>query len=106
MPSTPSRPRLSTPSGLILALALSLMAAPANAGSITEESIISESAARQQAIDRVPSNASVVTTRCQEIGMPGGTFRYRCTVEYATTPGPQGDGPATLDPQQPAQDQP
>ena len=106
MPSTPLRPQLSTPSGLVLALALSLVAVPANAGSITEESIISESAARQQAIDRVTSNAIVETTRCQEIGMPGGTFRYRCTVVYRTDPGTQGDGPATLEPQQPVQDQP
>lgn len=76
---------------LTLPLALVLAADPAQAGSITRESIISESAALQQAIDRVPNNATVVTSRCQQIGMPGGTYRYRCTVEYQITPVQQSE---------------
>ncbi len=106
MPSTPSQASRSTRCGLFLVLSLTLMAGPARAGSITMESIISESAARQGALEQVPANATVERTRCQEIGMPGGSYRYRCTVEYQMTPVQQGDGAAGPDRQHPVQDQP
>lgn len=73
-----------------VALTLALAAGAARADSITMESIISEADARQRVMERVPAGAEVTATRCQEIGMPGGTFRYRCSVEYRTQPEPQG----------------
>jgi hypothetical protein len=73
-----------------VALTLALAAGAARAESITAESIISEAAARQRAMQRLPAGAEVTATRCREIGMAGGSFRYRCSVEYRTQPEPQG----------------
>lgn len=106
MPSTPSRASRSTRCGLFLVLSLTLTAGPARAGSITVESIISESVARQGALEQVPANATVERTHCQEIGMPGGSYRYRCTAEYRMPPLQPGVGAAGPDRQQPVQDQP
>jgi hypothetical protein len=72
-----------------LALTLVLAAGAAWAGSITASSIISEANAKQRAMEQVPKNATVVSTRCQSIGMRGGDTSYRCSVEYEIKPAQQ-----------------
>ncbi|MEO1002257.1 MAG: hypothetical protein AAFX65_04000 [Cyanobacteria bacterium J06638_7] len=77
----------------LLALLLVLTTAPARAGSITASSIISEASATQRAIDQLPEGATVVSSRCQAIGIRGGSYSYRCTVRYSTEPEREPSGP-------------
>lgn len=67
---------------MTLAAILVSAAGAVRAESITVESIISEAAARQRAMERVPEGAEVTATRCQQIGLAGGGFRYRCSVHF------------------------
>jgi hypothetical protein len=89
MPSTCSPLHARTGVSLIMTLALSLPGGPAWAGSITASSIISEANAKQRAMEQIPKNATVVSTRCQSIGMRGGDTSYRCSVEYEIEPAQQ-----------------
>lgn len=62
---------------------LLLSAAPAQAGSVTADSILDQEGARQAALEQVPRGATVTGSRCQEIDVGGiDNPRYRCTVEY------------------------
>jgi hypothetical protein len=84
------RPSPHLPSLLAASLLLIL---PAQAGSVTADSILDSEGARQAAMEQVPRGATVTGTRCQEIGVGGmDNPRYRCTVDYqpagATPPGP------------------
>jgi hypothetical protein len=65
---------------------LLLGALPAAAGSISADSIIDQDSALQEATQQVPQGATVTGSRCQQIVMPGDSFRYRCSVEYSTSP--------------------
>ncbi len=66
-----------------LALLIGLASAPpAVAGSITEDSIIDQGSALQNAMERVPQGATVTGSRCIEVVTPGESFRYRCSVTY------------------------
>lgn len=69
-----------------LAAVLLLGALPASAGSVTADSIIDQDSALQAATSQVPQGATVTGSRCQQIVMPGDSFRYRCSVEYTTSP--------------------
>lgn len=62
---------------------LLLSVAPAQAGSVTADSILDQEGARQAALEQVPRGATVTGSRCQEINVGGiDNPRYRCTVEY------------------------
>ncbi|MCT0219993.1 hypothetical protein KQ304_13505 [Synechococcus sp. CS-1329] len=69
-----------------LAATLLLAGLPASAGSATADSIIDRENALQEATRQVPEGATVTGSRCQEIVMPGDSFRYRCSVEFTTQP--------------------
>jgi hypothetical protein len=69
-----------------LTAALLLGALPASAGSVTADSIIDRDSALQEATSQVPEGATVTGSRCQQIVLPGNNFRYRCSVEFTTTP--------------------
>ena len=77
------------------ALLLGLMAAPAQAGSVTAESIWDKSNAIQRAQSQVPAGATVTRTECTEVNVRTGNYRYICTVFYA-------DPPATPSPSAPS----
>jgi hypothetical protein len=74
---------LSTP-----ALLLALMAAPAQAGSVTAESIWDKSNAVQRAQSQVPAGATVTRRECTVVNVRTGNDRYICTVFYADPPAP------------------
>ena len=77
--------------GLAL-MELSLVAAPALAGSVTAESVMDRSGARQEASSQVPKNATITRSKCQDIEIGLDNIRYRCTVWYtepATQPASQ-----------------
>lgn len=67
-------------------LGLSLAAGPALAGSITADSVMDKSGARQEALEQVPKGATITRTKCQEIEIGMDNIRYRCTVWYTTAP--------------------
>ncbi|CAK6696367.1 hypothetical protein VB734_13165 [Synechococcus sp. BA-124 BA4] len=69
-----------------LSAVLLLGALPVRAGSVTADSIIDQESALQEATGQVPEGATVTGSRCQQIVMPGDSFRYRCSVEFTTTP--------------------
>jgi hypothetical protein len=69
-----------------LTAALLLGALPVSAGSVTADSIIDQDSALQEATSQVPEGATVTGSRCQQIVLPGNSFRYRCSVEFSTTP--------------------
>ncbi|MEB3333684.1 MAG: hypothetical protein VKP70_01720 [Cyanobacteriota bacterium] len=64
----------------------------ARAESRTAESIWSQSAAQQEAINQVPldDRDTITQTRCQEVGVGrmGGLPRYRCTVWFTPSAAP------------------
>jgi hypothetical protein len=68
--------------GLAL-IELSLAAAPALAGSVTADSVMDRSGARQEAMSQVPKNATITRTQCQDIEIGLDNIRYRCTVFYS-----------------------
>ncbi len=70
---------------LVLA-GLSLAATPALAGSITADTVMDKSGARQAAMSQVPRGATITRTRCQEIEIGLDNIRYRCTVWYTEPP--------------------
>jgi hypothetical protein len=70
--------------------ALFLWPFPANAGTLTIESIFSLQAARRMAIGQIPRDAVVTRVSCLDIDVHGDD-RYRCTVYY--TPGPAESQP-------------
>lgn len=75
--------------GLMLALFLPL---PAQAGSVTAESIWSRNDARSRALQQVPTDAKVIRTRCRETQVGIGNFRYRCSLEYEAVPSEMPEG--------------
>jgi hypothetical protein len=68
--------------------ALLLAAAPqaARAGSITAESIWDKSDAIQRAQSQLPAGATVTRTRCTEVNVRTGNYRYICTLFFTTGP--------------------
>ena len=73
--------------GLPLAAGLALAAgSAARAGSITAESIWDQQNAIQRAQQQLPANATVTNTRCTEVNVRTGNYRYICTLEYTVTP--------------------
>ncbi len=66
---------------------------PVQAGSITEDSIVDQNSALQNAMDQLPKGATVTGTRCIQIVTPGDSYRYRCSVDYTTTGSPSAPGP-------------
>jgi hypothetical protein len=65
---------------------LTLAATPALAGSITADSVMDKSGARQEAMGQMPKGAIVTKTKCQEIEVHLDNIRYRCTVWYTDPP--------------------
>ena len=62
-----------------------VVAAPAQAGSITRSSIWNQAAAMREARSRVPQGAQITGSRCQRISVAN-DFRWQCTVNYTTAP--------------------
>ncbi len=96
----------------LILLGLTLTAAPALAGSVTADSVMDRSGARQAAMSQVPRSAIVTKTQCMDLEVGMNNIRYRCTVWYsepplthaAPTPGPAsqpspGPTPAPSSPQ-------
>ena len=62
-----------------------VVAAPAQAGSITRSSIWNRAAAMRAARSRVPQGAQITGSRCERISVAN-DFRWQCTVNYTTAP--------------------
>ncbi len=78
---------------------LPLLALPAQAGSVTADSINDHSAALQAALQRVPRGATATRSQCQSIQVGGfGLPRWRCTVWFSDAPAPAPPGPASPGP--------
>lgn len=80
----------------LVCLLLPLFAGSARAGSITADSIESQSGALQAAMQQLPRGATVTRNQCQEIQV--GSFnmpRYRCTIWFVTAPTPAPSQSAT-----------
>ena len=77
--------RFSLPGSLML-LGLTLAAAPALAGSVTADSVMGKSGARQEAMGQVPKGATITRTQCTELEVGMDNIRYRCTVWYSEPP--------------------
>ena len=67
-------------------LLLTLAALPAQAGSVTSESIWSQSNAVQRAQSQMPAGATVTRTSCTDVNVRTGNDRYICTVFYSDPP--------------------
>jgi len=69
-------------------LAVLLLAAPATvrAEEVTAESIIDQASALRDASSRVPAGAQVLGSSCNDIALPGLSFRYRCSVNFTPAP--------------------
>jgi hypothetical protein len=63
-----------------------LVAGPAMAGSVTADSVWDQNDARQRALEQMPAGSTVTGTRCEVISVGMGNDRYRCTVEYSSSP--------------------
>ena len=77
--------RFSLPGSLML-LGLTLAAAPSWAGSVTADSVMDKSGARQEAMGQVPKGATITRTQCTELEVGMDNIRYRCTVWYSEPP--------------------
>ena len=64
-------------------LLLALGAMPAQAGSVTAESVWDRTNAIQRARSQLPAGASVTRTQCTEVNVRDGNYRYICTLDYA-----------------------
>ena len=62
-----------------------VVAAPAQAGSITRSSIWNRAAAMQDARSRVPQGAQITGSRCVRVSVAN-DFHWQCTVNYTTAP--------------------
>ena len=90
MPSSPTPRRiLPLAAGLLLALG-----SQAHAGSITAESIWDKKNAIQRAQQQLPANATVTQTKCTEVNVRTGNYRYICTLDYTLTPPSGSSAPA------------
>jgi hypothetical protein len=100
-------PAISTPSTMqrlmllaLCGLATALTAAPAQAGSVTAESIWDKRNALQRAQSQVPAGSAVTRTECTEVNVRTGNYRYICTVFF--TPAPTGAASTPSAPSAPA----
>jgi hypothetical protein len=71
---------------LLGALLLAALPPAAQAGSVTAESIWDKGNALQRAQEQVPRGATVTGSRCTEVNVRTGNYRYICTVTYTKTP--------------------
>jgi hypothetical protein len=71
---------------LLGALLLAALPQAARAGSATAESIWDKGNALQRAQEQVPRGATVTGSRCTEVNVRTGNYRYICTVTYTETP--------------------
>jgi hypothetical protein len=78
----------SAAAGLMITAALLGAPSAGRAGSVSADSTWNEDNARQRAIQQVPRGATITGSECQTISVGQANFRYRCTVEYTTTPEP------------------
>ena len=62
-----------------------VVAAPAQAGSITRSSIWNRAAAMRDARSRVPQGAQITGSRCVRVAVAN-DFHWQCTVNYTTAP--------------------
>ena len=62
-----------------------VVAAPAQAGSITRSSIWNRAAAMRDARSRVPQGAQITGSRCVRVSVAN-DFHWQCTVNYTTAP--------------------
>jgi len=73
--------------GLLLAGLLLNAATPAaRADSITAESIWDKGDAIQRAQSQLPAGATVTRSRCTEVNVRTGNYRYICTLFFTTAP--------------------
>jgi hypothetical protein len=73
-------------SRLFGALLLAALPLAARAGSVTAESIWDKGNALQRAQEQVPRGATVTGSRCTEVNVRTGNYRYICTVTYTEMP--------------------
>ena len=62
-----------------------VVAAPAQAGSITRSSIWNRAAAMRDARSHVPQGAHITGSRCVRVSVAN-DFHWQCTVNYTTAP--------------------
>ena len=62
-----------------------VVAAPAQAGSITRSSIWNRAAAMRDARSHVPQGAHITGSRCLRVSVAN-DFHWQCTVNYTTAP--------------------
>ena len=62
-----------------------VVAAPAQAGSITRSSIWNRAAAMREARSHVPQGAHITGSRCVRVSVAN-DFHWQCTVNYTTAP--------------------
>ena len=82
----PPRFRSPQPGGGLLAVLLLAAPATVRAEEVTAESIIDQASALRDASSRVPAGAKVLSSSCNDIALPGLSFRYRCSVNYTPAP--------------------
>ncbi|MEB3199011.1 MAG: hypothetical protein VKK62_00615 [Synechococcaceae cyanobacterium] len=94
--SLASGPRCASWLAAVLLLPTALLASlPAAAGSVTAESIWDRRNARQMALQQIPRGSRILRSRCTDIGISTGDWRYRCTVWYEPpAPAPDSSAPA------------
>lgn len=71
---------------LLSALVLVALSLAARAGSVTAESIWDKGNALQRAQEQVPRGATVTGSRCTEVNVRTGNYRYICTLIYTEMP--------------------
>ena len=86
---------------VVLPLLLLAQASPGRAGSATADSVWDRRNALQRALQQVPAGATVTGQHCLTIEVGLDNFRYRCTVEWTTTPEPASPEPAAPSPAAP-----
>jgi len=68
------------------ALLIGLLAAPAQAGSVTAESIWDKGNAIQRAQSQLPAGATITRSECTVVNVRTGNYRYICTVFFTDPP--------------------
>ena len=68
------------------ALLIGLLATPAQAGSVTAESIWDKGNAIQRAQSQLPAGATITRSECTVVNVRTGNYRYICTVFFTDPP--------------------
>jgi len=94
MPSRSSLRALLPLTPLLTLLAL-ILPAPVRANEVWAESVIDQASALRDATAKVPSGAQVLSSTCNDVALPGLTYRYRCSVRFQPRSASTGGAPAS-----------